>query len=713
VTPDPSPACRLSVGPCLSLHRGVATSTDQPHGPSSSGVTGFRPCNMIDSTVPAKRKAGSSDSDDDSGSYGTQSKARKRVPTEEWESMRPIITRLYQEEKRSLKDMMLIMERDYHFVATLVVHSSPLPLSRLGRQLTHCRRCSVKMYKSRIWKWGLDKKLKGDEVLAILLLKRDRDALNKPSEFRIRGQLVDFDNIKRYVKRNPSLLAKMRAGHVPNVQTTREVTCRTPAGSPEPTSLVLPSEAQNVDEVLRLFRDYVDGSFSSGSWHCEYDFDCVNSQASGEDRSNELFERVLASFALVNRCMMKGDKININSILGPCFESLKEIVAAESPEFVARTVCLLWYLDRHHKHDLLRLVLDYLAGLIPIVLGQHHILAVIWRRLSVSRFSDYHDLSVRLYSFLLPEMEERAGAANFLTHLLYSDYIDCVLSRQGPEECEATLGRYLDRAEASGKRHPWLDELALSYAGLLAACKENQGRPDEAVEVLTNHLNAYDVTDEQEAALHVELGGKYYRMGNVSAAVGSFQTAARIALTSGADERLSMTALTNLESMLELTGELARAERIHHYRRDRLAGFARRSACITRENCPGDVAGFGAGVTAVEAEEAYPEWLWHGELNGGHSGFHGAGWIEAPAVGYSDGKGGMAMGYEGVVPVPVPWPGYSPHAAAPEMLMGGGLSLPGEMVGLPAHDMQPMMGSQHGLDIPRSSALDNSTFVFR
>lgn len=83
---------------------------------------------MVDSTVPAKRKAGSSDSDDDdSGSHGTQSKARKRVPTEEWESMRPIITRLYQEEKRSLKDMMLIMERDYHFVATLVVHSSPLP----------------------------------------------------------------------------------------------------------------------------------------------------------------------------------------------------------------------------------------------------------------------------------------------------------------------------------------------------------------------------------------------------------------------------------------------------------------------------------------------------------------------------------------------------------------------------------------------------------
>ncbi|PNH62225.1 hypothetical protein VD0002_g5778 [Verticillium dahliae] len=198
---------------------------------------------------------------------------RKRVPMEVWETKRPLITRLYQEEKKSLREVMEIMERDYHFVAT------------------------VKMYKSRIWKWGLDKKLKGDEVLAILILKRDRDALNRPTEFRIRGQLVDFENIKRYVKRNPALVAKLRAGHKPNGQTAREVTCRTPSPAPNQ-ALNSSSDLYGVEKILGLFRVYVDGSFSSGAWFCEYNVDCGSSLLCNGDRSNELFERVIASFAL-------------------------------------------------------------------------------------------------------------------------------------------------------------------------------------------------------------------------------------------------------------------------------------------------------------------------------------------------------------------------------------------------------------------------------
>lgn len=540
-------------------------------------------------SVPSKRKASSTDSDgdgDDTASMGSRTKIRKRVPTEIWEAKRPIITRLYQEERRSLKEVMDIMERDYQFIAT------------------------VKMYKSRIWKWGLDKKLKGDEVLAILILKRDRDALNKPSEFRIRGQPVDFENIKRYVKRNPSLMTKLRAGHAPSIQTTREVTCRTPSPCPSPVaSLAPPTELQSVERVLGLFRDYVDGSFSSGAWYCEYDVDCTNSRLDQGDRSNDLFERIIASFALVNRCMMRGDKININSVLGPSFESLKEIVASESPDFVARTVCLLWYLDRHHKHDLLRLVLDYLAGLVPIVLGPHHILTHIWRRLSSTTFSDYYELSMRLYALLLPQIEERVGPANFLTHLLYSDYVDCVFARQGPEDCEAMLCSHLARAEASGRQHAWIGDMALSHAGILAACKERQGNLDEAVQVLTRHMNAYRMTEEQEAAMHLELGVKYYRMGNISAAIASFQSAARIALTSDADERLSMTALANLEKMLEETGRPVKAERVHQYRMDRLAAFAEKSASISRgfeeeEDADGESDSVPSDVGEV------PEWLW-------------------------------------------------------------------------------------------------------
>jgi len=76
---------------------------------------------MRPANAPAKRKAATlqdlDDDDNDINSSGS-SKSRKRVPAEIWETKRPIITRLYQEEKRSLKEVMQTMERDYDFTAT-------------------------------------------------------------------------------------------------------------------------------------------------------------------------------------------------------------------------------------------------------------------------------------------------------------------------------------------------------------------------------------------------------------------------------------------------------------------------------------------------------------------------------------------------------------------------------------------------------------------
>lgn len=43
---------------------------------------------------------------------------RKRIPSAEWEKKRPVITRLYQEEKKSLKDVMETLEREHNFTAT-------------------------------------------------------------------------------------------------------------------------------------------------------------------------------------------------------------------------------------------------------------------------------------------------------------------------------------------------------------------------------------------------------------------------------------------------------------------------------------------------------------------------------------------------------------------------------------------------------------------
>ena len=96
---------------------------------------------------------------------------------EVWETYRPIVKRLYLDEDKTLKDVMAIMQREYGHKAT------------------------VKMYKSRIEKWGLDKNCKASEMRAIARKKVERDAIGKASSFRIRTRPIEVEQVLRHFKR--------------------------------------------------------------------------------------------------------------------------------------------------------------------------------------------------------------------------------------------------------------------------------------------------------------------------------------------------------------------------------------------------------------------------------------------------------------------------------------------------------------------------------
>ncbi|KAM5356439.1 hypothetical protein ACJ41O_003085 [Fusarium nematophilum] len=529
---------------------------------------------MASSTVfSARRRPTPGDSDDTDMSM-SRSAPGKRIPSSEWEKKRPIITRLYQEEKRPLKEVMDVLEREHGFTAT------------------------VKMYKSRIWKWGLDKKLKSDEVLAILILRTERESQGKTSEFTIRGQPVDLDNINRYIRRNPGLVARFRAGEQPSIQTTLEVQCRTPSPVLGP-SLPPPRETGRVENILCLFRNYVDASFSNGAWDHEYNVYCVSHRPG--DRSVELLERVISSFALVNRSMMRKDEISISAILSPAFESLKEIVASESPVFVVRTACLLWYLDRHHKQDLLQIVMKYLAGLVPIVLGRNHPMAKVWQILGSPDFSDFFELSTRLYCSLVPLLEERIGPANFLTTILYGDHIDCLLNNSQSTDSLEVATRYRAKVDATGRQHPWLLELVSAQTTALCTAKTAEGKIEEAMACLQT-LKDYNMPEEQQAVVNVQLGNYSYRMGDVSAAVHWYREAARLTITGEGDERLLLTCLANLESALHKHGDADAADRVHQYRLGRLSDFARESSDFASLPCP-----MGSSNGPLDTSNTHPE----------------------------------------------------------------------------------------------------------
>ncbi|KAK1757156.1 hypothetical protein QBC47DRAFT_175820 [Echria macrotheca] len=128
------------------------------------------------------------------------------VGGDEWETHRPAIQDLYLNQNLPLKEVMGIMEERYGFRAT------------------------QRMYKTRIKSWGLDKNFKESEVVELFRLRRERDRLGKPTEYMIRGRVVDWERVNSYVKRKgldiAGQLDASSSGYSPSA---REISCRTPS----------------------------------------------------------------------------------------------------------------------------------------------------------------------------------------------------------------------------------------------------------------------------------------------------------------------------------------------------------------------------------------------------------------------------------------------------------------------------------------------------
>jgi hypothetical protein len=108
------------------------------------------------------------------------------------------------------------------------------------------------MYKSRIKEWGLEKNIKSKEVLEIIRLKQQRDAVQKLSEFRIRGRIVPPERIARHLKRKSGYLNQLNTCIDQPAEPLSAVIVRTPSPTPSMTSS-FPLQLQASDE-LQLYK---------------------------------------------------------------------------------------------------------------------------------------------------------------------------------------------------------------------------------------------------------------------------------------------------------------------------------------------------------------------------------------------------------------------------------------------------------------------------
>jgi hypothetical protein len=226
--------------------------------------------------------------------------------------------------------------------------------------------------------------------------------------------------------------------------------------------------------------------------------------------------------------------------------------------------------------------MDYLGSLVPIVLGQHHILSRIFHIFKSTEFSDYYELSMSLYSLLVPMLEERIGPANFLTTIVYADHIDCVFHGDRSTEALALATRYRAKVNSTGQNHSWLTEFAITQTAVLCAEKESEGLIGEAIECV-QQLKQYPLSGEQEAVVEIQMGNYNYKLANYRGAISAYRQATRLAMTAGCDERLLLTCLTNLETALNKANWIYEANRVQQYRLSRVVDFATETTALARQ----------------------------------------------------------------------------------------------------------------------------------
>ncbi|KAK5463867.1 hypothetical protein LTR55_011741 [Exophiala xenobiotica] len=128
--------------------------------------------------------------------------------SEEWRRQRALITQLYFEEGRTLKDVAKYMKKELDFAPT------------------------ERMYKSRLHSWGLDKKKKEHEMHEIVRQVLQHRSEDKDKVFHVRGRQVTLADALHYFNRkgikDPSSLLELQSDGFGELSSAGDPDGRTP-----------------------------------------------------------------------------------------------------------------------------------------------------------------------------------------------------------------------------------------------------------------------------------------------------------------------------------------------------------------------------------------------------------------------------------------------------------------------------------------------------
>ncbi|KAI0201513.1 hypothetical protein F4808DRAFT_459642 [Astrocystis sublimbata] len=398
--------------------------------------------------------------------------------TSDWAVHRPLITALYRDQNKTLKETMRIMEEQYEFFATL------------------------RMYKARFQQWGIEKKIKAEDAVEIFRQQMARAKDGKPSVAYIRGRKISHDRLQRYRYRAAAMvseqiiMAEREMVHSPSKSSTTSsshIVLRTPSPSPTPESpptlapqIDDPTDFKVLQECMLILADYIAGSVTSKAWQ-------VASTAPVPDAFT------WAHYIATSQGLISHNRTQEGFVLlHVCYDQYKSHLANPDPFFWLATYKAALLLA-HSDPALGEQFMQYASNLTSIMLPSSHPFNQVWSRINMTglRGIQQHAAAIfeaylntfNQYSGLLPPMDETSmiQMAFVFIQLQCSGMVSYAFTRD-------SLNAILEHLSRSVSRQFLLQEARFRMACLLI----EQDKLDEAHATTDNILTWIDSLLESE-----------------------------------------------------------------------------------------------------------------------------------------------------------------------------------------------------------------------
>ena len=349
------------------------------------------------------------------------------------------------------------------------------------------------MYKDRINKWKIDKKIKGEEMKAIIRKQTQRSRAGKKSAFRIRNSQVSELKIVRYRKAmklsSEEQALRLRAPTPPGL------ICYTPLASP----LTTPRVLETPERIVRLIWEYIDGCFDSKIWRITEDHSrviCKNSDEPAVTFTDMCFNVLIL--------LLGGETENALRVLNMAMALIEQIVSAECPSsFEAVADMVLVFGIFYESSGIAFALLKQFSAMSAAIVPQRHPFNQIFALLVELDTSHLkHSLSIAQQS-QANFFARRSGRFNWIT-------LDLQLSRLSLEskvkaaqsiEGYSTLLRECEHALGSS------DPRSLRVRLDLAVHYVNQGEYEEAAKIAQTTIA---LTRQSQDLVSVSIGSALY-----------------------------------------------------------------------------------------------------------------------------------------------------------------------------------------------------------